>query len=110
MTVEVGVGGGPAALRGGGGGRRAGRRSCGITPISVIRSSAVAGRRGEMAIQGALEGLSSTPDGRYQPLGKISPKKLLRKIGAYKKALFIYYFSGEKNNSTCTRRGSEIIS
>ena len=50
----------------GGGGRRAGRRSCGITPISVIRSSAVAGRGGEMAIQGALEGLSSTPDGRYQ--------------------------------------------
>ena len=27
----------------GGGGRRAGRRSCGITPISVIGSSAVAG-------------------------------------------------------------------
>ena len=60
----------------GGGGRRAGRRSCGITPISVIRSSAVAGRGGEMAIQSPLAGSPVLQTVGIR-LGKISPKKLL---------------------------------
>ena len=66
----------PAALWGCGGGRRAGRRSCGITSISVIRSSAVAGRGGEMAIQSPLAGSPVLQTVGIR-LGKISPKKLL---------------------------------
>ena len=72
----------------GGGGRRAGRRSCGITPISVIRSSAVAGRGGEMAIQSPLAGSPdssrpvSTPE--HQTVGIRGSGKLVQKSSSEK--------------------------
>ena len=58
----------------GGGGRRAGRRSCGITPISVIRSSAVAGRGGEMAIQSPLAGSPVLQTVSVSGSGKLAQK------------------------------------
>ena len=55
-----------------------GRRSCGITPISVIRSSAVAGRGGEMAKESPLAGSPVLQDLQTVGirLGKIISKKL----------------------------------